>query len=123
PFAVASQVTVNPVLMSLIHGNVEIKSVELNQPKLEVVRNQQGVWKFSTLGQPTAPPQPATQPPQPTPAQKPAAAQPSQPQTTNQPEKAQQRQFALDSLKINVGQVGVTDLQKRQARAVYDHID
>src|SRR5437588_2148584 len=127
PFAVADQVTVSPVLMSLIHGDVEIKSVELNQPKLELVKNAQGAWNFSTLGQPSAA-QPAGTPSQPapsakTPGQKPPAAQ--QPTATptapgNAPsenkEPAKQRQFTLDSLKINDGQIGVTDLQKRQVR-------
>jgi uncharacterized protein involved in outer membrane biogenesis len=31
--------------------------------------------------------------------------------------------FSLDKLQINDGQVGFTDLQHQQARAVYDHID
>jgi AsmA protein len=92
PFAVADQVTVSPVFRSLLHNDVEVKSLALRQPKLELVRDQQGIWNFSTLGQTT--------------------------QHTKQ-----SKQFTLDSLKIDDGQVGITDLQKRQARAVYDHID
>src|SRR5262245_26583882 len=82
PFAVASQVSVSPMFWKLVHGDVEVRSLELKQPQVELVRDQQGTWNFSTLGK-----------------------------SSSHQEK--QRQFALDSLKITDGQVGITDLQKR----------
>ncbi len=95
PFAQAQELDVTAQLMPLLHKEVAISSLELRQPHIELVRNQQGVWNFSSLGH-NAP-----------------AQQPQQ-----QPE-----QFALDNLKITDGQIALTDLQKHQSRAVYDHID
>src|SRR5437868_8669717 len=83
-FAQAQELYVTAPLMPLLHGDVQIKSVELRQPKIELIRNAQGVWNFSSLartqpkpaGQPQAQPQPQVQQPQQQPANKPSAASP-----------------------------------------------
>src|SRR5437763_6507916 len=78
-FAQAQELYVTAALMPLLHGDVQIKSLELRQPKIELIRNAQGVWNFSSLAgtQPQQPgqPQPQTQPQQ-QPANKPSAASP-----------------------------------------------
>src|SRR3954471_11190235 len=74
-FAQAQELYITAPLMPLLHGDVQIKSLELRQPKIELIRNADGVWNFSSLmgtapqqkGQPQA--QPQTQP-----ANKPSAA-------------------------------------------------
>ena len=118
PFAAAQELYVTAKLMPLIHGDVQVDSVELRNPQIELIRSPQGVWNFSSIGHnatgattaPAAPPQQAPQQQQ----QQQQAAQKSQ----QQPEA-----FSLGKLAIRNGQIAITDLQKHQSRAVYDHID
>ena len=93
PFAQVQTFFVRPELLPLLHRQIEISSVQLNRPAVELVRNEQGVWNFSSL-----------------------MGQKGKTQT-------QPRAFSLDQLKIYDGQIGLTDLQQRKPRAVYDHID
>src|SRR6266478_7521530 len=77
-FAEAKELYVTAPLMPLLRGDVQIKSLELRQPKIELIRNAEGVWNFSSL-MGTAPqqkgqPQPQAQQQQP--ANKPSAASP-----------------------------------------------
>src|SRR5882762_1409396 len=76
-FAEAKELYVTAPLMPLLHGDVQIKSLELRQPKIELIRNAEGVWNFSSLAG-TAPQQKGQQPQQqqPQPANKPSAATP-----------------------------------------------
>lgn len=111
PFAQAQELLVSVKLLPLLRKEVEIDSIELKKPTIELIRNAQGQWNFSTIGKKTAPAQPATQP---------APAQPQQSQPTQQTE---QQKFELGQLLITDGQVAVTDYQKKQPRAVYDNID
>jgi AsmA protein len=83
---------VSPELLPLLHHEIQIKSLQLDHPVVELVRNEQGVWNFSSLIKDKQQ------------EQKPGA-------------------FSLDQLKIYDGQIGITDLQERKPRAVYDHID
>jgi uncharacterized protein involved in outer membrane biogenesis len=50
PFAMASKVYVSAGLFSLITGNPKVEDVTLDQPQIELIRNAQGKWNFSTLG-------------------------------------------------------------------------
>jgi AsmA protein len=50
PFATASEVYASAGLMSLIQGKPQIKDLTLNNPQIELIRNAQGTWNFSTLG-------------------------------------------------------------------------
>src|SRR4051812_48807220 len=104
-FAQAKELYVTAALMPLLHGDVQIKSLELRQPKIELIRNAQGVWNFSSLAgtRPQQPGQPQSQPaPQQQPANKPSAAS---------PEPQKQKAISLEDLKITDGQVALTDLQ------------
>ena len=113
PFAQARELDVSIALLPLITGKVEVNSLTLEQPNIQLVRNAQGVWNFSTIGQPPAG-APGTPPQQPAPQPKPAPA----------PGTAQNGGgFELKNLQISDGQIAITDYQKRQPRAVYDHID
>src|SRR3954471_16483293 len=114
-FAQANELYVTAALMPLLHGDVQIKSVELRQPKIELIKNAAGVWNFASLAG-TAPQQkgqPQAQPQQ-QPANKPSAAT---------PEPQKQKAFSLEDFKITDGQVALTDMQKHEKRAVSDHID
>src|SRR5438309_1268018 len=50
PFAQAQEVFVSVGLFSLITGSPEVKSLVLDRPAIELVKNGKGVWNFSTLG-------------------------------------------------------------------------
>ncbi len=119
PFAQAQELYVTAKLMPLLHGDVQVDSVELRKPQIELVRNAQGVWNFSSLGHNAT--GPTTAPAAPAPPQAPAQAQ--QQQAAAQQAQKQPQPFTIQDLRIRDGQVALTDLQKHQSRAVYDHID
>jgi len=50
PFAQAGEVYVRAGLFSVISGSPEVKSLLLDKPQIELVKNAKGVWNFSTLG-------------------------------------------------------------------------
>src|SRR5262249_32089603 len=124
PFASTEKLAVSVQFWPLLHKEVEVKSLQLERPHIELVRNAQGVWNFATLGEQPKPA--AAQGPAPAPSRS-APQQPVQaptPTITTSPEsKAPAGQITLAHLFINDGQVAITDLQKHQSRAVYDHID
>ncbi|HEX5000057.1 MAG TPA: META domain-containing protein [Terriglobia bacterium] len=104
PFVKASRLDVRVSLMSLLRRKVQVESVDLRRPSVELVRNRQGVWNFSTIG------------PKPEPGggkggDKGGGGEPPPPALT------------LDRLTITDGQIAITDQQANQPRAVYDHID
>ncbi len=115
PFARVEKLAVSVNLLPLLHKQVEVNSLELNRPYIELIRDAQGAWNFATLGQEAKPAASAT--PAPQPAATPAAG------ATPVPESKPAGQLTLSQLSINDGQVAITDLQKHQSRAVYDHID
>jgi uncharacterized protein involved in outer membrane biogenesis len=109
PFAQVGQMDISVKLLPLLTKSVQVSSLTLNRPTIELIKDAAGVWNFASLGQgPAAPAAP------PSPAQKPAAAAPPQSSGGG---------FSLDELKIKDGQVAVTDLQQHQPRSIYDHID
>jgi uncharacterized protein involved in outer membrane biogenesis len=111
PFARAAQLDVAVKLLPLLRKDVEISSLTLNRPTIELIKNARGAWNFSSIGKAPAP---VTAAPQ---------QRPAQPQQAPPPANAGQQNFALDKLVINDGLVALTDVQKRQTRSVYDHID
>src|SRR5690348_4355993 len=102
PFLRAQELDVSVKLLPLLHKSVEINSLNLQRPSVELIKNAQGVWNFSTLGaNPQAQPQPGqTQPSQPAPQSKPA------PSTTGpKPGPTESKeQFSLGELAITDGQ-------------------
>lgn len=111
PFAQVSELDVSVKLLPLLSKNVEIESLELERPKIELIRNAQGVWNFSSVAS------------APSNAPSAAANQPQQPAKPAASSGAESNQISLGELKITDGQIAVTDYQKREPRAVYDHID
>ena len=115
PFAQVGELDVSIALLPLLAKNIQVDSLELKQAKIEIIRNAQGIWNFSTAG--SGPAAPAAQ-----------QAPPSQPQTAAKPAPAQAAPttsggFSLAELKVTDSQIAITDYQKHQSRAVYDHID
>jgi AsmA protein len=113
PFAQVGEMDISVKLLPLLTKSIEISSLALKRPQIELIKDGAGVWNFSSLGQ-----APAVEPAA-TPA---AAAQPAAPQKPAATSSSGGG-FSLNQLKITDGQVAVTDFEKHQARAVYDHID
>jgi uncharacterized protein involved in outer membrane biogenesis len=112
-FATAEKLAISIKLLPLLRKELEVNSLELRRPYIELVRNAQGEWNFATLGEAGKPSGKIPEPnPQTTPGQQ-------SPQPSSKPA----GQFELSNLQITDGQVAITDFQKHQARAVYDHID
>lgn len=109
PFVQAQLLDVSVKLLPLVKGSVEINSLELQRPSVELIKNEQGVWNVSMLG-------PSTELNRP-------GGPPSEPARPSQPSAPGSYQISLARLAITDGQVAVTDLQAKKPRAVYDHID
>jgi AsmA protein len=124
PFATADKLAISVKFWPLLHKDIEVNSLELVHPHIELVRNAQGVWNFATLGQEGKPSAAEKTPAQPAPKTPAPPTQSATPTTSTGPQdKPAAGQFTLANLFINDGQVAITDLQKHQSRAVYDHID
>src|SRR5262245_16199557 len=50
PFLRAGSLDVRVGLLSLISGNVSVSALDLQRPVVELIKNKQGTWNFSTLG-------------------------------------------------------------------------
>jgi AsmA protein len=118
PFVQAQEFDVSVKLLPLLHKAVEIDSISLIHPSVELIKDHQGVWNFSSLGNSaanssapsgaSAPSQAPAQPQTPTPAKAPPASGPP---------------LSLSELMVQDGQVALTDHQANSPRSVYDHID
>src|ERR1051326_7573903 len=51
PFATTEKLAISVKFWPLLHKEAEVKSLELDRPHIELVRDAQGVWNFATLGQ------------------------------------------------------------------------
>ncbi|HZD32586.1 MAG TPA: AsmA family protein [Candidatus Angelobacter sp.] len=111
-FAQVGEMDISLKLLPLLTKSVEINSLTLKRPQIELIKDADGVWNFASLGQ--APVAPAGSTPSTPP---PVAA------SAAKPESGGGTAFSLGELKITDGQVAVTDLQKHPPREVYDHID
>jgi AsmA protein len=98
PFIRAGKLDASLSLAALLGGNVDLQSLDLEHPTVELIRNKQGAWNFSTLG-------------------------PAGGGSSSGESKGNGRGFALERLSIHDGQVAVTDLQGGRGRTVFDHID
>src|SRR5258706_1788519 len=129
PFATAKELFVSAKLIPLLRGDLQVNALELASPTIEMIRNAQGTWNFSTLGKPGENPPLPTNAPVPVSSSKKGkrAAAPQQappPQQAKPPQGGNsQPDLSLALLEITDGQVAITDYQKRQPRAVYDNID
>jgi AsmA protein len=113
-FVQTQELSVSVKLLPLLSKSVQIDSLALERPSVELIKNAQGVWNFASIGQQT----PAAAPTSSAAPKASAAPSPSAP-----PPPSSQQQFSLGELAINDGLVAITDLQDRKPRTVYDHIN
>jgi len=115
PFLKAQDLDISVKLLPLLSKKVEISSLNLQKPDVQLIRNRQGTWNFASLGKTN----------QPT-SEEPSAAQPQplgQPAAQPQAQNASAQQFSLSKLMIRDGQVSVLDEQTSHTPSVYNHID
>lgn len=120
PFAQADALNVSVALWPLLQGDVQVNSLGLDRPKIELIRNPRGEWNFASLGKT---PQESTNPAGTEQRQQQRAENQKPSPATSTPEAESGQKFSLENVKITDGQVAVTDYIKRQPRLVYDHID
>jgi AsmA protein len=94
-FVQTQELAVSVKLLPLLSKSVEVDSLTLSRPSVELIQNAQGVWNFASLGQ----------------------------KTPSSPSSSSQQQFSLGELAITDGQVAITDLANHKPRTVYDHIN
>ncbi len=115
PFIQTQELSVSVKLLPLLSKSVEVDSLSLERPSVELIKNAQGVWNFASLGQNA----PATAPPTPS---APGASSRA-PAPSPAPAESSGQQFSLGELAINDGLVAITDLQDRKPRTVYNNIN
>ena len=98
PFVQTQELDVSIKLLPLLHKSVEIDSLFLQRPAVELIKNARGTWNFASLGGPSKEP-------------------------SEQLSSSNRKTLSLSQLVIQDGQVAITDEQARQPRSVYDHID
>jgi AsmA protein len=95
PFLKADTVDLSVKLLPLLSKKVEVETMDLQRPNVELVKNSKGIWNFSSLGH--------------------GSYQTSSGSTTGV--------LMKGNLTLRDGQVAVTSLQSRESRKIYDHID
>jgi uncharacterized protein involved in outer membrane biogenesis len=94
PFVQAQELDISIKLLPLLRKSVQVDSLYLQRPAVELIKNAKGTWNFASLGG-----------------------------TSKEPAATKRETLSLSKLVIQDGQVGTTDEQARQPRSVYDHID
>jgi uncharacterized protein involved in outer membrane biogenesis len=103
PFVKAQEMGVSFKLLPLLRRQIEISSLNLERPSVNLIKNAAGVWNFASLGRPSVSDKPS----------EPGTPSPSPPE----------QGFSLKELTISDGQISVLDQQKSKVPSLYDHID
>jgi uncharacterized protein involved in outer membrane biogenesis len=94
-FAQTAELDIELKLQPLLHQDVQVASLRMVRPQVELIRGADGAWNFSSLGT----------------------------HTQQQPKGEQSKPLQLDRFQIDDGAVAITDQQQHQPRAQYNHID
>lgn len=95
PFVKANELDVAVKLLPLLHKDVEIQSLNLQQPTVNLIKNKAGQWNFASLG---------------------TGSKSSSSQSSNQ-------QFSLGDLVIKDGEISLLDQTQSSTPTLYNHID
>ncbi len=96
PFAQTAELDIQLKLQPLLHGDVQVASLRMVRPQVELIRAADGAWNFSTIG-----------------------THHEQQAKNEQASKPLQ----LDHLQIDDGSMAITDREAKQPRMEYSHID
>ena len=117
-FAKAQELDVRVALFPLLRKDLQVQSLRLVSPDINLIKNQAGQWNYASLGEgPAQPAQPSGQPSKPQPQPKPSGAKPS---PEGQPGAAPK--LSLDHLQIADGTLHYID-QKENVQNTYNNID
>ena len=94
PFIKAQELDVSVQLVPLLHKQIEIDSLSLQRPSVNLIKNSAGVWNFASLGHPA-----------------------------QSPQSSSEQQFSLGKMTIQDGQISLLDQQQSKTPTLYDHID
>jgi uncharacterized protein involved in outer membrane biogenesis len=94
PFVKTGELSISVQLLPLLHKSVQVDSLTLGQPHVELIKSAAGTWNFASLGQ-----------------------------KSSSSSSSSQQAFSLGKLAIDDGQIAITDLQAHKPRTVYDHIN
>ena len=112
PFAKAQELAVRVSLIPLLRKNVEIQSLRLINPDIQLICSRDGKWNYASLGQ--------NPNPQPQVAQAQASKPGAGPTETDRAESG--TQLSLAHLEIRSGRVRLTD-ELKNTQNTYDNID
>jgi len=62
PFIKAQELGISVKLLPLLHKQIELSSLNLERPSVNLIKNSTGVWNFASLGHPSTNPETATAP-------------------------------------------------------------
>src|SRR4051794_14776824 len=54
PFIQTGELSVSVQLLPLLHKSLQVDSVTLEQPHVELIKDTEGIWNFASLGQKTS---------------------------------------------------------------------
>lgn len=117
PFATAGRLLVRPRFWPLLAGRLEMDALELDQPRIELVRDRAGKWNFASLGQA----RPGTG--QPVPPVPPVPPDPENPTGSSSSGQTSSPAMVLGRLAITDGRVAISSLAEPERRAEYDRIN
>lgn len=115
-FLKAEHFDISVKLLPLLHKQIEVNSLTLQRPSINLIKNEAGTWNTASLGHPknAQAQQPQTGSKQPLP--------PTTAPTSSQTSAADQK-YSLSALTIRDGQISILDRQKSKTPSLYDHID
>jgi uncharacterized protein involved in outer membrane biogenesis len=117
-FAKARELDVRVGLIPLLTKKIDVKSLELVDPDIQLIRNANGQWNYSTLGEAPAPSQTSPAPPQ---TSKPSGVI-SPPATQPPSETSTSSNVSLNHLVITNGRVHLID-QQTGTQKTFENID
>jgi AsmA protein len=98
PFAQTAELDIRLKLQPLLHKDVQVESLQMVRPQVELIRGSDGTWNFSSIGTHNQ-------------------------QQSKEQEAGQTQPLELDRFQIVDGAVAVTDQQRNHPRMQYNHID
>jgi AsmA protein len=96
PFVKANELDVAVKLLPLLHKDVQIESLNLQQPTVNLIKNKAGQWNFASIGNSAS---------------------------TSKTSASGQQQFSLGDLIIKDGEISLLDQTQSSTPTLYNHID
>jgi len=128
PFVKTRELDVSVKILPLLHKQIEIRSLNLERPSVNLIKDRQAQWNFASLGRTTGvsgvetAPTPGSQPPTSNkPSAKPASGTQASPE--NSTGETREQQLSLGELTIEDGQISLLDQSQSKTPTLYDHID